>query len=52
MDTARRACIDSIGVTWGFRPEKELIEHFADKIVYKPSEILEIIKNYSSKLVD
>ena len=52
MDTARRACIDSIGVTWGFRPEKELIEHYADKIVYKPSEILEIIKNYSSKLVD
>lgn len=51
MDTARRACIDSIGVTWGFRPEKELIEHYADKIVHKPSEILQIVTNYSSKLV-
>ena len=26
METARRACVDSVGVTWGFRPEKELIE--------------------------
>lgn len=51
METARRACVDSIGVTWGFRPEKELIDHFADKIVHKPSEILEIVKNYSSKVV-
>lgn len=51
MDTARRACIDSIGVTWGFRPEKELIEHFADTIVHKPSQILDIVKNYSTKLI-
>lgn len=49
METARRACVDSIGVTWGFRSEKELTEHFADKIVHKPSEIFEIVKNYSPK---
>lgn len=48
METARRACIDSIGVTWGFRSEKELTEHFADTIVHKPSEILDIIKNHST----
>ena len=24
MEAARRACVDSIGVTWGFRPEKEI----------------------------
>lgn len=51
METARRACIDSIGVTWGFRTEKELTDHFADKIVHKPSEILNIVKNYSSKVI-
>lgn len=51
METARRACVDSIGVTWGFRPEKELIDTFADNIVHSPSEILEIIKNYTSKLM-
>lgn len=51
IDTARRACIDSIGVTWGFRPEKELMEHYADNIVHHPSEILELIKNYTSKVI-
>ena len=39
METARRACVDSVGVTWGFRPEKELIESHADNIVNSPSEI-------------
>lgn len=46
METARRACVDSIGVTWGFRPEKELIETFAGNVVHSPAEILELIKNY------
>lgn len=43
METARRACVDSVGVTWGFRPEKELVENHADNIVRKPSEILQLI---------
>ena len=30
METARRACVDSVGVTWGFRPEKELVENHAN----------------------
>jgi phosphoglycolate phosphatase len=45
METARRACIDSIGVTWGFRPEKELNEYHADIIVNTPDEILDIVEN-------
>ncbi len=43
METARRACVDSVGVTWGFRPEKELVESHADNIVRKPSEILQLV---------
>lgn len=43
METARRACVDSVGVTWGFRPEKELIESHADNIVNSPSEIAELV---------
>ena len=45
METARRACIDSIGVTRGFRPEKELKEYHANVIVNKPQDILPIIHN-------
>lgn len=42
MDTARRAGVISIGVTWGFRPEKELRSHFADNIVSATQQILEL----------
>lgn len=42
METARRACVESAGVTWGFRPEKELRDFYADNIVNHPSEILSI----------
>lgn len=42
MDTARRAGVISIGVTWGFRPEKELRSHFADNIVSDTQQILEL----------
>ncbi|MGM9803953.1 MAG: HAD family hydrolase [Muribaculaceae bacterium] len=43
METARRACVDSCGVTWGFRSEKELNEYHADVIVHKASDILDIV---------
>ena len=43
METARRACIDSVGVTWGFRPEKELVEYHADIIINRPDDILTIV---------
>lgn len=45
METARRACIDSVGVTWGFRPEKELNECHACCIVNRPDEVMDIVKN-------
>lgn len=43
METARRACVDSVGVTWGFRPEKELRDYYAMHIVSDPDEIIDII---------
>ena len=42
METARRACVDSVGVTWGFRSEKELNEYHADRIVHRASDIFDI----------
>ena len=43
METARRACVDSCGVTWGFRPARELREAHADEIVDEPGEIQKIV---------
>lgn len=43
METARRACVESVGVTWGFRSIKELMDFHAENIVAEPSEILEIV---------
>jgi phosphoglycolate phosphatase len=43
IETARRACVQSVGVTWGFRPLTELKAHYADFIVNTPDAILDII---------
>ncbi|MDE6826482.1 MAG: HAD family hydrolase [Paramuribaculum sp.] len=40
METARRACVESVGVTWGFRPVSELRDCYADHIIYNPADIL------------
>lgn len=40
METARRACVESVGVTWGFRPKSELKKAYADHIVTNPDEIM------------
>ena len=45
METARRACVDSVGVTWGFRPLKELNEYHANCIVDRPIDILDVVEN-------
>lgn len=45
IETARRACVESVGVTWGFRPVSELRSAFADHIVSQPEEILQYIRN-------
>jgi phosphoglycolate phosphatase len=42
MDTARRAGVYSVGVTWGFRTADELRAHYADVIVSSPENILEM----------
>ena len=42
IETARRACVDSIGVTWGFRPVSELRKAYADHLVSSPAEILRL----------
>ena len=41
--TAKRACVESIGVTWGFRPVSELRKACADHLVSSPSEILKYL---------
>ena len=43
METARRACVDSCGVTWGFRTRQELVKAYADNIVDNPDDILSLL---------
>ena len=45
MEAGRRACIDTIGVTWGFRSKKELVEYHADAIVNNPIDILDVVEH-------
>ena len=49
METGHGAGMFTIGVTWGFRPRKELEDHQADLIVDKPEEILEFLKRAKSR---
>lgn len=42
MKTALNADVKSIGVTWGFRSERELRDNQANFIVHSPMEILDI----------
>lgn len=41
METARRAGVESVGVSWGFRPVRELTGAYADHIAENASRILE-----------
>lgn len=43
IETARRACIDSTGVSWGFRSVAELTSAYADHIINAPDELLSIV---------
>lgn len=43
METARRACVESVGVSWGFRPILELKDAYADHIISTPSQILDLL---------
>lgn len=42
IETARRACISSVGVTWGFRPVSELRRAYAEHIVSNTNELLKL----------
>jgi len=44
MITAKNGGMDSIGVLWGFRDEKELVEHGATYIAHNPSDIIKIVE--------
>lgn len=43
METARRACVESVGVGWGFRSIHELKAAYADHIVSTPAQIAELV---------
>lgn len=45
IETARRACVASVGVTWGFRPVSELRKAFANHLVSQPAEILKYLSD-------
>lgn len=45
IETAKRACVESIGVSWGFRSIAELKKANADYIITQPSEILERLED-------
>ncbi len=43
MKTARAAGMYAVGVTWGFRGRRELVDNGADVIVDRPGEILDLV---------
>ena len=43
METARRACVTSCGVVWGFRPVEELRSAYANHIVATPEAVYAIV---------
>lgn len=45
IETARRACIENVGVTWGFSPVSHLRKAYADHIVSTPEEIIKIVEH-------
>ena len=45
MQTANAAGMFAMGATWGFRKTDELLEHGAKKLIYNPSEIIDMIRS-------
>lgn len=43
MQTATNANMKAVGVSWGYRPEEELIAEGAKHIINNPSDLIEII---------
>lgn len=43
VETARRACVDSVAVSWGFRPMHELTSANPNHIISMPAELLSLL---------
>lgn len=43
MQTGRGAGMFTVGVTWGFRPREELIEHGAERIIDAPTQLPDLL---------
>lgn len=43
IETARRACVDSVAVSWGFRPMHELTAANPTHIIKAPAELLNLL---------
>lgn len=48
MRTGTNAGMLRVGVLWGFRDRKELVENGADVLIGRPEELLEVIEKYRS----
>ena len=44
MQTGNAAGMFTVGVTWGFRPRKELEENGAMFVIDRPEQLLEIVR--------
>ena len=47
MKTGKSAGIYTIGVLWGFRTEKELLDNGADELIQKPEDLLSLMDKLS-----
>lgn len=43
VETARRACVDSVAVSWGFRPMHELVSSNPNHIITAPADIFPLL---------
>ena len=50
IETARRAGMDGVAVSWGFRPKEELIKKGATVVIDRPQELLQLIQRFSNNL--
>lgn len=46
MKTGKSAGMFTVGVTWGFRDRKELIDNHADAVIDEPLDILRFVKDF------
>lgn len=52
MQTACNAKMNAVGVTWGYRPEEELLANGAQAILNHPSDLIRILQPNEAKVLD